>query len=82
MQGWYSGSVRLLWTQKIWHTHELWLDPWRMMLGIHLLSGASVLTAHCCSEVTLARLMPRPYYIHRVLKNHESASGHSVGQHP
>ena len=39
-------------------THELWLERWRVMLGIHLLSGASVLTARCCSEVTLARLMP------------------------
>ena len=61
------------------HTHKLWLDPWRMMLGIHLLSGASVLTAHCCSEVTLAPLMPWSYYIHRALKNHDGVSGHSAG---
>ena len=53
-----------------------------MMLGIHLLSGASVLTARWCSEVTLAHLMPWPYYIHRALKNHDGVSGHSVGQRP
>ena len=64
------------------HTHELWLDPWRIMLGIPLLSEASVLTARCCSEVTLARLMPWPYYIHRALKNHDGVSGHIVGQRP